>query len=422
MAPCSIPSSLAHNPELKPQYSVTIKSKEGEQVTLGDPKATRALIALMNYHAVIGGAACHWGGPSALAEIMSALHGHMFAKSPWYEHYNFVNDAGHTENGIYALRANLGFDNLKFNDLRKFRSIESKLTGHGESHLNPQGVLLSNGPLGSAFPQSQGLALADKLSEKDRTTICVISDGACMEGEAKESFAAIPGLCLKGKMAPYVLIISDNNTKLSGRIDKDSFSMNPTFESLSTLGWDLTLVSEGHNLQEVYTQIETALEKVQKNPLKPVCLWIKTIKGYGVKSTSESASGGHGFPLKKGDGKLESFIQEIYQDKAPEEFVTWAKEISPPPAVSATPSSAPKKEKIQVGISKALNWAAEQKLPVFSVSADLQGSTGLADFHKKFPENFLEVGVAESNMINTAAGLSKMGFIPIVDTFAQFGV
>ncbi|MBP9674801.1 MAG: transketolase, partial [Bacteriovoracaceae bacterium] len=146
------------------------------------------------------------------------------------------------------------------------------------------------------------------------------------------------------------------------------------------------------------------------------------IKGYGVKSTSESASGGHGFPLKKGDGKLESFIQEIYQDKAPEEFVTWAREISPPPASASTPSSAPKKEKIQVGISKALNWAAEQKLPVFSVSADLQGSTGLADFHKKFPENFVEVGVAESNMINTAAGLSKMGFIPIVDTFAQFGV
>jgi transketolase len=56
---------------------------------------------------VIGGAACHWGGPAALAEIMSAIHGLMFMEKgrPWHEAYNFVNDAGHTENGVYALRA-----------------------------------------------------------------------------------------------------------------------------------------------------------------------------------------------------------------------------------------------------------------------------------------------------------------------------
>jgi transketolase N-terminal domain/subunit len=57
----------------------------------------------------------------------------------WHEAYNFVNDAGHTENGIYALRANYGFDGMTFEDLKAFRSIKSKLTGHGESHLNPQG-------------------------------------------------------------------------------------------------------------------------------------------------------------------------------------------------------------------------------------------------------------------------------------------
>jgi transketolase len=43
-------------------------------------------------------------------------------------------------------------------------------------------------------------------------------------------------------------------------------------------------------------------------------------------------------------------------------------------------------------------------------------------FQKSFPERFIEVGVAEANMISVAAGLSKSGFIPVVDTFAQFGV
>ena len=120
---------------------------------------------------------------------------------------------GNTENGVYALRANLGFDQMTFEDLKGFRSIESKLTGHGESHLNPEGVLLSNGPLSSAVGQSQGLAMADKTAGNDRVTLLVLSDGASMEGEAKEAFSAIPGLAAKGKVNPFVMILSDNQTK-----------------------------------------------------------------------------------------------------------------------------------------------------------------------------------------------------------------
>src|SRR6185295_10721004 len=153
----------------------------------------------------------------------------------------------HTENGIYALRANYGFDRMTFEDLKGFRGISSKLTGHGESHLNPEGVLLSNGPLGSALPQSLGLAIADSVARNDRVTICTISDGASMEGEAKEAFAAIPGLAAKSRLNPFVLVVSDNDTKLSGRITKDAFSMQPTFAAMEALGWHVIRVPEGHD-------------------------------------------------------------------------------------------------------------------------------------------------------------------------------
>ena len=56
------------------------------------------------------------------------------------------------------------------------------------------------------------------------------------------------------------------------------------------------------------------------------------------------------------------------------------------------------------------------------MTSDLPGSTGVAGFRKEFPGDSFDVGVAESNMISTAAGLSKLGYIPVVDTFAQFGV
>src|ERR1043166_3764587 len=275
LKPLALKSKLAGTPAQPPKYSVTIKNAKGEEIVLGDPRATRALVALMDVHAVNGGAACHWGGPAAFAEIMAAIHGLIFATQGRARHeaVNFVNDAGHTENGIYALRANYGFDNMTFDDLKAFRSITSKLTGHGESHLNPQGVLLSNGPLSSALPQAQGLALADKVAGNDRVTICTVSDGASMEGEAKEAFAAIPGLASKNRVNPFVLIISDNDTKLSGRISKDSYSMERTFAAMGNLGWNVINVPNGHDLQAVYLSVEKGIEQAKANPNFPVCLW-----------------------------------------------------------------------------------------------------------------------------------------------------
>jgi transketolase len=436
LKPMALAPRLAPAPTGKPKYAVTIKGTAGQEVVLGDPRATRALVALMDVHAVNGGAACHWGGPAAFAEIMAAVHGVMFATKgrPWFEAYNFVNDAGHTENGIYALRANYGFDGMTFQDLRGFRGIKSKLTGHGESHLNPQGVLLSNGPLGSALPQAEGLAIADKVAGNDRVTICTVSDGASMEGEAKEAFAAIPGLASKGKVNPFVLIVSDNDTKLSGRITKDAFSMAPTFAAMAALGWNVIEVPLGHDLPAVYEAVEMGIKEAIVTPNRPVCLHVKTIKGYGVKSTEESASGGHGFPLNNGE-KIIEFVDEIYGGAAnvPAEFANWAKELrdewemkeakKKAAAASAAPAApAVKKDKVQAGLAKACIKAAQAGYPVFSISADVQGSTGISTFQKALPGRFIEVGIAEANMVSVGAGFAKVGFIPVVDTFGQFGV
>lgn len=420
----STSTKLSPQPAHDPVFSVPVKTGHGT-VHAADPRATRALISLMDMNAVLGGAACHFGGPSALAELMSALHALVFQeansqKKSWFELFHLINDVGHAENGLYALKANYKMAGLDFNKLKKFRSIESPLTGHGEVHCFPEGVFLSNGPLGSAFPQSQGVALAEKLSGKMRTTVCVLSDGAAMEGEAKEAFAAIPGLAHKGQLGPYVLIISDNNTKLTGRIDQDSFSMSPTFETLSTLGWDVIKLEQAHDLPACVTTLSQALAKAKLNPLKPIAIHAKTIKGYGVKKTAESSSGGHGFPLKS-PTELPAFLTEIYQgEKYPEVFNEWIEELIQ--IETKKGKFADSGEKIQKGVASALIRSAEKGRPVISVTSDLPGSTGVADFRKKFPHLSVDVGVAESNMVSTAAGLSKAGFIPVVDTFAQFGV
>src|SRR5215212_9684061 len=91
LKPLALQSRLAPTPADGPKYFVTVKNTAGEPVRVADPRASRAVIALMDVHAVNGGAACHWGGPAAFAEIMAAIHGLIFATKgrPWHEAYNF---------------------------------------------------------------------------------------------------------------------------------------------------------------------------------------------------------------------------------------------------------------------------------------------------------------------------------------------
>ncbi len=54
------------------------------------------------------------------------------------------------------------------------------------------------------------------------------------------------------------------------------------------------------------------------------------------------------------------------------------------------------------------------------LDADLAGATKTNLFAKEFPDRFLDLGIAESNMLGTAAGLATCGKIPYASTFAVF--
>jgi len=54
------------------------------------------------------------------------------------------------------------------------------------------------------------------------------------------------------------------------------------------------------------------------------------------------------------------------------------------------------------------------------LDADLSGSTKTGVFGKKFPQRFFNMGIAEANMVGTAAGMAAVGKIPFLSTFAIF--
>jgi transketolase len=57
---------------------------------------------------------------------------------------------------------------------------------------------------------------------------------------------------------------------------------------------------------------------------------------------------------------------------------------------------------------------------VVVLDADLYNSTGTSSFRAAYPRRFLDVGIAEMDMISTAAGMAASGLVPFVNSFAMF--
>jgi len=74
----------------------------------------------------------------------------------------------------------------------------------------------------------------------------------------------------------------------------------------------------------------------------------------------------------------------------------------------------------RAGFGEGINELAKQNSEVVVLTADLAGSFKLGPFIKEFPDRFIEVGIAEANMIGIAAGLTIGGKIPYTTTFANF--
>jgi transketolase len=72
------------------------------------------------------------------------------------------------------------------------------------------------------------------------------------------------------------------------------------------------------------------------------------------------------------------------------------------------------------GFGDGILEVARQNNQVIALTADLAGSMKLDGFIKEFPERYVQVGIAEANMIGIAAGLATAGKIPYTTTFANF--
>lgn len=77
---------------------------------------------------------------------------------------------------------------------------------------------------------------------------------------------------------------------------------------------------------------------------------------------------------------------------------------------------------LREGFGRVLAHAGTQRDDFVLFDADIAGGTGAKPFVEKFPSRVMQFGIAEQNMLAAAGGFADVGVIPVVSTFAVFGM
>jgi len=78
------------------------------------------------------------------------------------------------------------------------------------------------------------------------------------------------------------------------------------------------------------------------------------------------------------------------------------------------------KEPTRKGFGRGLKAAGDENEQVVALCADLTDSTQMSLFKEAHPERFVEIGVAEQNLVTVASGMAAMGKIPFTSSYAAF--
>lgn len=236
----------------------------------------------------------HPGAPMGLADVMVVLAkflNHNPKNPNWLNRDRLVFSGGHASSLVYSFLHLSGYD-LSLEDLKNFRQLGSKTSGHPEIHT--KGVEVATGPLGQGVANAVGFAMAAKyaanlLNEPENAVIdhkiyCLCGDGDLQEGISYEACAVAGNLRLDN----LVLIYDSNNITIEGDTSIAwSEDVKARFEAQ---GWDVARI-DGHD----YDQIEFALEQAAEKE-RPYLIIANTriAKGAGELEGSHHS---HGAPL-----------------------------------------------------------------------------------------------------------------------------
>jgi transketolase len=234
----------------------------------------------------------HPGGPLGITDVMSVLYfgGQMRYDSSnpsWDKRDRFVLSAGHMAPVQYSVLARAGY--FPTEELKTLRKFGSRLQGHPGLDVHLPGIETSSGSLGQGVSIAVGMAMSDKLIDKnDRKVYCITGDGELQEGASWEAAMAAGS----HKLSNLCWIVDNNDCQIDGRVE-NILSVYPLKEKFEAFNFDVIEI-DGHNYKEILSAFEKFEQNREKGD-KPTCIVAKTYMGKGVSFMNDKYQW-HGVP------------------------------------------------------------------------------------------------------------------------------
>jgi transketolase len=311
---------------------------------------------------------------------------------------------GHASPLVYGLFRAAGV--LSEEEFGTYRQLGSRLEGHPVPVL--PWVDVATGSLGQGLPIGVGMALAGKRLNRLPFRVWVIcgdsemAEGSMWEAAEHAAFYALDNL---------TAIVDVNRLGQRGET-MHGWDLTSYTRRLEAFGWHAIEI-DGHDVEA----IDAAYREAAATTGRPTAVVARTVKGKGY-SKIENQNGWHGKAIAEEAVAELGGVRNVAVDVA-----------KPEPGVSHrfdTPGGEWPSYEVGSAVStrkaygEALAALGRERGDVVALDGEVSNSTFAEIFAQAHPERFVEMYIAEQQMIAAAVGMQVLGWKPFCSTFAAF--
>lgn len=324
----------------------------------------------------------------------------------------FFSSKGHDAPALYAVLAATG--KLEFEMIHRLRRLDG-LPGHPD--VQTPAIWTNTGSLGMGISKAKGMVRANRHAGLDGRIFVMTGDGELQEGQIWESLGSAVNQGLS-----EITVIVDHNKLQSDTFVETVSDLGDLEAKFRAFGWHVERCN-GNDVSAFAKTMRTVAEITDR----PKVIIADTIKGSGVTFIQHTAlaSKDSMYKFHSGAPSTEHYKDALAELQTRLSARTKAASLDPvpfetsPPAKSVAGGNATP-ERLVDAYSRVLIEAAEKIPNLYALDADLVLDTGLIPFRDRFPERFVECGIAEQDMVSQAGGMALTGLLPVVHSFSCF--
>lgn len=357
----------------------------------------------------------HLGSSLSASDIFTYLYNHeMNTVQVGVDSPNrdiFFSSKGHDVPGLYSVLYSTGIISQdKLLHLRRLGGLD----GHPDVGIT--GIEANTGSLGMGISKGKGMALAKRLQKHGGRVFVMVGDGEFQEGQNYEGLHSAAHLGVGN-----LFVIMDHNKVQSDKYVSEIMDLGDLETIVKAMGW-VVRRCDGNDMAALLD----VFEFFKTVPDRPKFLIADTIKGRGVSFMEHPAAmkDSRLYPWHAGAPDDEAYTAGVHEIliRLGERF----NDLGQPPLtlqrVEPHPKAGPgtSDEVLADAYGKALIDLAAARKDLVVLDGDLSADCRVRGFEAAYPERFIEVGIAEQDMVSTACGLAGQGMLPVVNSFSSF--